>query len=83
MDKFVELVCSNLLCVNILINVVGVLKEEMWLLDFVIICLVDECVVLVGGVLVVDCYEFVVCVMESVKNYLNVMVVNEEIMEIL
>lgn len=82
-DKFVELVCSNLFCVNILINVVGVIKEEMCLMDFVIICVVDECFVLVGGVLVVDCYEFVVKVIEYVKNYLNVIVMNEEIIDIL
>lgn len=57
-DKFVELVCSNLLCVNGLINVVGVLKEEMRMLNFLVLGVVDWNVVLVGGVFVVDCDGF-------------------------
>lgn len=81
-DKFVEFVCSNFLCFNMFVNVVGVLKEEMWVFDLVIIVVVDECLVFVGGVFVVDCYEFVVSVINWVKNYLNVIVINEEVIGI-
>lgn len=44
-DKFAELVCSNSLRANTLTNAVGVLKEEMRILDSVIIKAADECAV--------------------------------------
>ncbi|WP_243556043.1 FADH(2)-oxidizing methylenetetrahydrofolate--tRNA-(uracil(54)-C(5))-methyltransferase TrmFO [Priestia megaterium] len=81
-DKFAELVCSNSLRANTLTNAVGVLKEEMRLLDSVIIRSADECAVPAGGALAVDRHEFAALVTESVKNHPNVTVVNEEITEI-
>ncbi|QDZ78883.1 FADH(2)-oxidizing methylenetetrahydrofolate--tRNA-(uracil(54)-C(5))-methyltransferase TrmFO [Priestia megaterium] len=81
-DKFAELVCSNSLRANTLTNAVGVLKEEMRLLDSVIIRSADECAVPAGGALAVDRHEFAARVTESVKNHPNVTVVNEEITEI-
>ncbi|MEH7358263.1 MULTISPECIES: FADH(2)-oxidizing methylenetetrahydrofolate--tRNA-(uracil(54)-C(5))-methyltransferase TrmFO [Priestia] len=81
-DKFAELVCSNSLRANTLTNAVGVLKEEMRLLDSVIIRSADECAVPAGGALAVDRHEFASRVTESVKNHPNVTVVNEEITEI-
>lgn len=48
-DKFAELVCSNSLRANTLTNAVGVIKEEMRLMDSVIIRAADECSVPVGG----------------------------------
>lgn len=57
-DKFAELVCSNSLRANTLTNAVGVLKEEMRLLDSVIIRSADECAVPAGGALAVDRHEF-------------------------
>jgi methylenetetrahydrofolate--tRNA-(uracil-5-)-methyltransferase len=41
-DKFAELVCSNSLRANNLTNAVGVLKEEMRILDSVIIKSADH-----------------------------------------
>jgi len=81
-DKFAELVCSNSLRANILTNAVGVLKEEMRILDSVIIKAADECAVPAGGALAVDRHEFAGKVTELVKGHPNVTVVNEEVEEI-
>jgi methylenetetrahydrofolate--tRNA-(uracil-5-)-methyltransferase len=77
-DKFAELVCSNSLRANTLTNAVGVLKEEMRLLDSVIIESADACSVPAGGALAVDRHEFAARVTELVKNHPNVTVINEE-----
>ncbi|PFJ28936.1 methylenetetrahydrofolate--tRNA-(uracil(54)-C(5))-methyltransferase (FADH(2)-oxidizing) TrmFO [Bacillus anthracis] len=81
-DKFAELVCSNSLRANTLTNAVGVIKEEMRLMDSVIIRAADECSVPAGGALAVDRHEFAAKVTEYVKNHPNVTVKNEEITEI-
>ncbi|GAB6615315.1 FADH(2)-oxidizing methylenetetrahydrofolate--tRNA-(uracil(54)-C(5))-methyltransferase TrmFO [Bacillus cereus] len=82
-DKFAELVCSNSLRANTLTNAVGVIKEEMRLMDSVIIRAADECSVPAGGALAVDRHEFAAKVTEYVKNHPNVTVMNEEITDIL
>ena len=66
-DKFAELVCSNSLRANTLTNAVGVIKEEMRLMDSVIIRAADECSVPAGGALAVDRHEFAAKVTEYVK----------------
>lgn len=81
-DKFAELVCSNSLRANTLTNAVGVLKEEMRILDSVIIRSADECSVPAGGALAVDRHEFSAKVTDRVKNHENVTVINEEVTEI-
>ncbi|RFU71275.1 FADH(2)-oxidizing methylenetetrahydrofolate--tRNA-(uracil(54)-C(5))-methyltransferase TrmFO [Peribacillus saganii] len=81
-DKFAELVCSNSLRANTLTNAVGVLKEEMRMLDSVIISAADQCAVPAGGALAVDRHEFADSVTERVKNHPNVTVTNEEMTEI-
>ncbi|MGD6854631.1 FADH(2)-oxidizing methylenetetrahydrofolate--tRNA-(uracil(54)-C(5))-methyltransferase TrmFO [Bacillus infantis] len=81
-DKFAELVCSNSLRANNLTNAVGVLKEEMRMLDSVIIHSADACAVPAGGALAVDRHEFAGKVTEQVRNHPNVTVMNEEVTEI-
>lgn len=81
-DKFAELVCSNSLRANTLTNAVGVLKEEMRILDSVIIKAADECAVPAGGALAVDRHEFAAKVTDLVKGHPNVSVINEEVGEI-
>ncbi|TXC91970.1 FADH(2)-oxidizing methylenetetrahydrofolate--tRNA-(uracil(54)-C(5))-methyltransferase TrmFO [Metabacillus litoralis] len=81
-DKFAELVCSNSLRANTLTNAVGVLKEEMRVLDSVIIKAADECAVPAGGALAVDRHEFAGRVTQLVKEHPNVTVFNEEMGEI-
>jgi methylenetetrahydrofolate--tRNA-(uracil-5-)-methyltransferase len=77
-SQFAELVCSNSLRANTLTNAVGVLKEEMRLLDSVIIQSADDCAVPAGGALAVDRHEFAAKVTDRVKNHPNVTVINEE-----
>jgi len=81
-DKFAELVCSNSLRANTLTNAVGVIKEEMRILDSVIIGAADQCSVPAGGALAVDRHEFADYVTEKVRNHPLVEVVNEEVTEI-
>lgn len=81
-DKFAELVCSNSLRANNLTNAVGVIKEEMRLLDSVIMKAADNCSVPAGGALAVDRHEFAGYVTEAVKNHPLVEVINEEVTEI-
>ncbi|MEH7440967.1 FADH(2)-oxidizing methylenetetrahydrofolate--tRNA-(uracil(54)-C(5))-methyltransferase TrmFO [Bacillus sp. JJ1122] len=81
-DKFAELVCSNSLRANTLTNAVGVLKEEMRMLDSVIIGAADACAVPAGGALAVDRHEFAAYVTDRVKQHPNVTVINEEITQI-
>ncbi|WP_027408674.1 FADH(2)-oxidizing methylenetetrahydrofolate--tRNA-(uracil(54)-C(5))-methyltransferase TrmFO [Anoxybacteroides tepidamans] len=81
-DKFAELVCSNSLRANSLTNAVGVLKEEMRMLNSVIIKAADECSVPAGGALAVDRHEFAARVTDLVQNHSNVEVVREEVTDI-
>ncbi len=81
-DKFAELVCSNSLRGNSLTNAVGVLKEEMRLLNSVIIRAADESSVPAGGALAVDRHDFAARVTNYVKEHPNVTVFTEEICEI-
>ncbi|QFT88857.1 Methylenetetrahydrofolate--tRNA-(uracil-5-)-methyltransferase TrmFO [Bacillus sp. THAF10] len=81
-DKFAELVCSNSLRANNLTNAVGVLKEEMRMLNSVIIKSADDCSVPAGGALAVDRHEFAQRVTERVKEHPNVTVFHEEVNEI-
>ncbi len=53
-DKFAELVCSNSLRANGLTNAVGVLKEEMRILNSLILNAADRHAVPAGGALAVD-----------------------------
>lgn len=78
-DKFAELVCSNSLRANNLTNAVGVLKEEMRLLDSVIIGSADASSVPAGGALAVDRHDFAARVTEQVKNHPNVTVISKEV----
>ena len=67
-DKFAELVCSNSLRANGLTNAVGVIKEEMRMLDSVILKAADQCSVPAGGALAVDRHEFAGYVTDAVKT---------------
>ncbi len=81
-DKFAELVCSNSLRANGLTNAVGVIKEEMRILDSIIMAAADKCAVPAGGALAVDRHEFAGYVTETIKNHPLIEVMNEEVTEI-
>lgn len=81
-DKFAELVCSNSLRANNLTNAVGVIKEEMRMLDSLIIDSADNSSVPAGGALAVDRHDFAGRVTEAIRNHPLIEVVNEEVTEI-
>ncbi|WP_019638088.1 FADH(2)-oxidizing methylenetetrahydrofolate--tRNA-(uracil(54)-C(5))-methyltransferase TrmFO [Paenibacillus fonticola] len=81
-DKFAELVCSNSLRANSLSNAVGVLKEEMRMLDSLVIGAADRNAVPAGGALAVDRDGFSGEITRMLREHPLVEVVNEEIREI-
>ncbi|SDM54783.1 methylenetetrahydrofolate--tRNA-(uracil-5-)-methyltransferase [Psychrobacillus sp. OK028] len=81
-DKFAELVCSNSLRANNLTNAVGVIKEEMRMLDSLIIQSADNSSVPAGGALAVDRHDFSGRVTEAIRNHPLIEIVNGEVTEI-
>lgn len=78
-DGFAELVCSNSLKGNGLDNACGLLKEEMRLMDSVIIKSADEVSVPAGGALAVDRKKFSDTVTQKIKENENIEFISEEI----
>lgn len=81
-DKFAELVCSNSLRANGLTNAVGVLKEEMRMLNSLVIGSADRNAVPAGGALAVDRDGFSGEITETLHQHPLIEVVNEEIQHI-
>ncbi|MEF2965222.1 methylenetetrahydrofolate--tRNA-(uracil(54)-C(5))-methyltransferase (FADH(2)-oxidizing) TrmFO [Paenibacillus sp. M1] len=81
-DKFAELVCSNSLRANGLTNAVGVLKEEMRMLNSLVLGAADRNAVPAGGALAVDRDGFSDEITRTLHEHPLVEVVNEEITEI-
>ena len=79
---FSELVCSNSLRSNMLTNAVGLLKEEMRILDSLIMKSADAHSVPAGSALAVDREPFAREITDFIRNHPLVEVVNEEITEI-
>ena len=77
-----ELVCSNSLKSNLLTNASGLLKEEMRLLNSVVIACADENRLPAGEALAVDREHFAECVTSRVTGLPNVTLIREEIAEI-
>lgn len=81
-DKFAELVCTNSLRANGLSNAVGVIKEEMRMLDSLILKSADKNAVPAGGALAVDRDGFSGDITSTLHNHPLIEVVNEEIQHI-
>lgn len=81
-DQFAELVCSNSLRANSLTNAVGLLKEEMRILDSLIIKAADQSSVPAGGALAVDRHDFSRYITNSIRKHPLIHVVNEEVTDI-
>lgn len=81
-DKFAELVCSNSLRANGLSNAVGVLKEEMRMLDSLILNAADRHAVPAGGALAVDRDGFSGEITSRLHQHPLVEVVQEELQEL-
>lgn len=81
-DGFAELVCSNSLRAEPLHNAVGLLKEELRLLDSLILRCADVCRVPAGGALAVDRAAFSAMVTAEILGQENIAVVPGEVAEI-
>lgn len=81
-DQFAELVCSNSLRSNALNNAVGVLKEELRLLDSLIMKAADANTVPAGSALAVDRHEFSQMITDTLTNHPLVRITHEEVTQI-
>ena len=73
-----EIVCSNSFKSNLHTNACGLLKEELRLMDSLLIQIADETSVPAGQALAVDRELFSQKVTEKIKNIDNIEIVNEE-----
>lgn len=78
-DDFSELVCSNSFRAIRQENAVGLLKEEMRLLNSLIMKSADQTAVPAGGALAVDRAAFSQLVTKAITSHPNITVVHEEI----
>ncbi len=78
-DDFAELVCTNSLRSNQIVNAAGLLKEEMRLLDSLIIKTADDHKVPAGGALAVDREAFSKAVTNFLSNHPLVELVHDEV----
>lgn len=77
-----EIVCSNSFKSNLLTNACGLLKEEMRMLDSLLIRIADETAVPAGQALAVDRESFSKRVTDAIRNNQNIEVINGEVTEI-
>ena len=80
--NFAELVCSNSLRSDRLENAVGLLKEEMRLMDSLIIKCADNVRVPAGGSLAVDREKFSRLVTSKIKENNKIRIINQEVQQI-
>ena len=81
-SNLAEIVCSNSFKSNLLTNACGLLKEELRMLDSLLIKIADETSVPAGQALAVDREEFSRKVTEYIENLDNVEIIKEEVTEI-
>ena len=81
-DAFAELVCSNSLRSDSLLNAVGIFKEEMRQFDYLIMRMADTHRVPAGSALAVDRKNFSKAITDTLCSHPLVEVVHEEICEI-
>ena len=80
--NFAELVCSNSLKSNDPLTAGGLLKEELRLLDSLLIKCADKCAVPAGSALAVDREKFSEMITSELKKFSNLTIKNEEIVDI-
>lgn len=79
---FAELVCSNSLRSNQLENAVGLLKEEMRMMDSIIMRHADKCAVPAGGALAVDRESFSAGITSELEANSNIEIVRDEVHDV-
>lgn len=82
LETFAELVCSNSLRSDQIENAVGLLKEEMRLLDSIIMKCADATRVPAGGALAVDRSRFSQLVTDLIRENENIEIINEEVKQL-
>ncbi len=80
--NFAELVCSNSLGGKEILTGAGLLKEEMRLLDSLVIKVAEKYSVPAGGALAVDREKFSNKITEILENHPNIKIIREEITKI-
>lgn len=81
-EKFAELVCSNSFRANNLSNAVGLLKQEMRMMDSLIMRCADKTAVPAGGALAVDREGFSKLVTDEIKSNPLIEIIPGEVTEI-
>lgn len=81
-DLFAELICSNSLRAASIENAVGLLKEEMRMMDSLIMKAADASRVEAGGALAVDRDVFAKYITDYLSNMDNIEIIKEEVKEI-
>lgn len=81
-ENLAEVVCSNSFKSNLLTNACGLLKEELRILDSLLIKCADETSVPAGQALAVDREKFSKLVTEKIRNNPNIEIINKEVQEI-
>lgn len=81
-SSFAELVCSNSMRSNSITNAVGLLKEEMRHLDSLIMSAADHSSIPAGSALAVDRETFSQRVMETLQQFPDLEVTNDEVTDI-
>ncbi len=80
--NFAEIVCSNSFKSNLLTNACGLLKEELRVLDSLLIKCADKNSVPAGQALAVDREKFSELVTNEIKQMPNIEIINKEVVEI-
>ena len=78
-ENLAEIVCSNSFKSDLLTNACGLLKEELRMMDSLLIKIADQTKVPAGQALAVDREEFAKKVTEEIKNNPLIEVINQEI----
>lgn len=81
-ENLAEIVCSNSFKSNLLTNACGLLKEELRMLDSLLIRIADENSVPAGQALAVDREIFAQRITEKIEENPNIEIVKKEVTEI-
>ncbi len=81
-ENLAEIVCSNSFKSNLITNACGLLKEELRMLDSLLIRCADECKVPAGQALAVDREEFAKLVTKEIESNPNIEIIKEEVTKI-
>ena len=79
-ENLAEIVCSNSFKSNLLTNACGLLKEELRMMDSLLIKIADKTKVPAGQALAVDREEFAKKVTEEIKNNPLIEVISQEVL---